>query len=232
MSNVSNVQNSGVPFMTSFTPDISTNALSPEGLLMYCSSRLEALDTNIKQYFAEQQRRNAGIRDASKLLEILQSGTWGTGQMGANKPDDDNSRNWWGDDPGVRASHAQNHANKANELLDLWRSTESPEVKAACEAAFKQVSGRDLKDFSAKGQTISGDQVLAAAGNIEPVTKEQRMAQVEAIKNEQSSMTKAAEMNMIQLQSLVSQRQLAIQLTTQMMQTMHESSKQVVGNIR
>jgi len=224
MSTINNVgQNSGIPFLTNFAPDPSSVALSPEGLLMYCSSRLEALDTNIKQYFAEQQRRNLGIRDSSKLVEILQSGTWVNGQWGTVE---------WGEDPNNRAGHAQNHANKANEILALWRSTESPEVKAACEAAFRQVSGRDLKDFSAEGRTISGAEVLAAAGNIKAVTKEERAAQVEAIKNEQSNMSKAAEMNMIQLQSLVSQRQLAIQLTTQMMQTMHESSKQVLGNIR
>jgi len=231
MSTINNVgQNSGIPFMTNFAPDVSTAALTPEALLMYCSSRLEALDTNIKQYFAEQQRCNAAIRDASKAMEILQRGTWVNGQLGANA--ENGKEGSWGTDPATRAWHAQNHADKANELLALWRSTDSPEVKAACEAAFRQVSGRDLRDFSAEGRTISGDEVLAAAGNIKGVTKEERAAQIEALKNEQSNLSKASEMNMIQLQSLVSQRQLAVQLTTQMMQTLHESSKQVLGNIR
>ena len=63
------------------------------------------------------------------------------------------------------------------------------------------------------------------------MTKEERAAQIEAIKNDQSNMTKAGEMNMIQLQSLVSQRQLAVQMTTQLMQTANDTLKQVVGNL-
>lgn len=223
MSTINNVANSPtVPFITSFAPNTGTAALSPESLLLYCSSRLEALDTNIRQYFVEQQRRNAGIRDASKLLEILQSGTWGTGQMAGNGDE-------WNKNPGF---HAQNHADKANEILDLWRSTESPEVKLACANAFKQVSGLDIGNFPGSKDTVSAAQVSAAAGNIPAVTREARQAQVEAIKNEQATMTKAAEMNMIQLQSLVQQRQLAVQLTTQLMQTMHECAKQPLGNLR
>jgi len=41
----------------------------------------------------------------------------------------------------------------------------------------------------------------------------------------------SAELNMFRLQSLVSQRQLAVQLTTRLLQTMHDSAKRIIGNI-
>ena len=52
------------------------------------------------------------------------------------------------------------------------------------------------------------------------------------LKTSGENLSKDSEMQMIQLQALVSQRQLAIQLTTQMMQAMNEGAKGVVSNIR
>lgn len=39
-------------------------------------------------------------------------------------------------------------------------------------------------------------------------------------------------LEMVQLQSLVSQRQVALQIATNLMQATHESSRQILGNIR
>lgn len=41
-----------------------------------------------------------------------------------------------------------------------------------------------------------------------------------------------ANLDMIQLQSVVSQRQAALQIATNLMQATHESSRQILGNIR
>lgn len=201
------------------TSDPTTAALTPEALLYYCSSRLASLDESIQQYFTEQQRRNAGVRDMSKLMEILQSSSWASGQKG------------WKEIKGD-AFHTDNHAKKANEILEVWRNSDSPEARHQCAVAFRQVSGLDIDDFAHGNVTAADVQVAAAGKQIPEVDKATRDVQIEAIKNVQASMTKSAEMNMIQLQSLVSQRQLAVQLTTQLMQTMHETTKHVVGNIR
>jgi hypothetical protein len=220
MTTVNSAGVNGVtPFATDFTADAGGAALSPEGLLYYCQSRLGTLDANIKQYFDEQQKRNAEMKDASKLMELLREGTWGSFQVD-------------GDTIKGSAFHCENHANKANEILALWRSTSSPEVKEQCAAAFKQVSGHDVGEFAGPDMKVTGAQVQAAAGNIKAVDSTMRASQLESIKEVQTNMSKSAEMNMIQLQALVSQRQLAVQLTTQLMQTAHETSKQVVGNIR
>lgn len=208
-----------------FDPGIEAtpSGLTPEGLMFYCSSRMESLDKSIQKYFAEQQARNKAMGDLSKLMEILQSGTWANGQYGSEA---------------IKAKdtdiHCGIHADKANEILALWRSTPSQEVKDACAAAFKSVSGLDIGQFA--GRDVTSNDIAGVVNGtpnaLQPMTAEQRRAQVDAIKEKQSAMSKSAEMSMIQLQSLVSQRQLAVQLTTQLMQTMHETSKQVLGNIR
>jgi len=43
--------------------------------------------------------------------------------------------------------------------------------------------------------------------------------------------SRGAELYMIELQSLVSQRQLAVQLTTRLLQMLNEMSKQIIGNL-
>jgi hypothetical protein len=201
------------------------NAMSPESLLLYCSSRLSSIDTTIQQYFKEQQTRNHDMQLAAKLMNVLTQGTWKDGHWGSE--DFKNA--------GYPMVNLQDHADRANEILDIYRSAENPEVKARCEEAFKDLSGLDVKTYASnKDAKVSTDDIKKSAeagaiphGKTEDITK-----RLDSIKDVQSNASKSAELNMIQLQSLVSQRQLAIQLTTQLMQTAHEANKQVCTNIR
>ena len=68
--------------------------------------------------------------------------------------------------------------------------------------------------------------------NIHAMDATQWQGFIGGVKSVQDGLTKDSEMSMIQLQSVVSQRQLAIRMTTQLLQTMNESGKQVIGNIR
>ncbi|MBX3259408.1 MAG: hypothetical protein KIS78_01800 [Labilithrix sp.] len=221
MSPISNVSaNASVSYATSFTADPSAASLTPGMLLVYCTTRLQTIDQNIAQYFVEQERRNDHLRSMNNALNVLQSGTWGGGH--------EKSENIVGN-----AFHQQNHADKANEIRDVWLSTDNPEVRAACAEAFRSVSGLDVEAFAKGRDVTAGDiEASAAAGKIHGVGREQWTARVDALKNHQSDLMKSGELDMIKLQSLVSQRQLAVQLTTQLMQTLNETSKQVVGNLR
>lgn len=205
-------------------------SLSPEMLLAYCSSRLNALDSTIDQYFKDQQTKNAAMKACSALQAKLGrwSSHWDSKEL--TKPEN--------------AGNLQDHANMANDILEVYRSTNDPEVKAACEAAFKNVTGRELRDYTPAGHLQAGNtqggfvvtaediKKSAEQGHIPAADTTQWASVIESVKSVQQGLSKGAEMNMIQLQSLVSQRQLAVQLTTQLMQTIHESSKQIAGNIR
>jgi hypothetical protein len=197
--------------------------LSPEGLLLYCSSRLDAVDTTIKQYFDDQQRKNKAMKDATSLMNALNGWNRAYGSKELGDPNTPN-RDW----------HLQDHANKANDILKVWRETEDPQVKAACADAFRTVSGLDINDYAEPGKAVTAAAVKTSAeANAIPGADESLWTKkIDSIKNDQAAMSKSGELNMIQLQSLVSQRQLAIQMTTQLMQTIHESSKQIAGNIR
>jgi hypothetical protein len=216
---ISNVSTGSIPLLTNFAAG-HTSALTPEALLLYCSSRLEALDKNIKQYFDEQNRRNKAATDAGKAMSIISA--WdhvlGSDAIKGN------------------AGHVQNHTHKANELLALYRSTNDPAVKRLCAHAFKQVSGLDITPYATdpnnRQVAIHEVQAAANAGHIKEVAAPAWQSLIEDIKTEQASMSKSAEMNMIQLQSLVSQRQLAVQLTTQLMQTGSDTLKQCVANFK
>lgn len=196
--------------------EVATDAthfpFSPESLLYYCSSRLGAIDQQIDRYFKDQQAKNR----ASKELADVQ------GVMGAA------SYQLAGTDPLFDEAV---HAYDANELLKIYRSAQTPEGKAAAATAFEIRSGMNVSQYANGGEVTPAD-IFEASGAIKAKDASQWGQVIESFKNKSSELSKSAELNMIQLQSLVSQRQLAIQLTTQLMQSVHESMKGIAGNLR
>lgn len=201
---------------SSLAAEAGVAALSPETLLAYCSSRLSTIDSTIEQYFAQQQANNKRMQDINNVLRTLSTL------------------------PGIKVDvlkaeepHRTDHANLANDLAEVYRTTGDPDLRKEIEGKFTTLTGQKLSDFRNADGTF---RKLTAADinttNMQDFEGAAWTAQVDTVKNLQSSISKGSELNMIQLQALVSQRQLAIQLTTQMMQTMHESSKQVLGNVR
>jgi len=195
-------------------------AFTPETLLFYCSSRLESIDTQIDKYFKDQQALNKATKEFGDLESIM-----------SRDPDQ------WNKDDQRYIDHKDGidayQAGECNEILTIYRKTDNPDVKKACEDAFRVRSGHDISEYGKDGVVTADDIAKGYESKaIDTQTKEQWAARIDSMKTTAGGLSKNAELNMIQLQSLVSQRQLAIQLTTQLMQTAHESSKQVVGNIR
>jgi hypothetical protein len=81
------------------------------------------------------------------------------------------------------------------------------------------------------GQKLSNDrdQWLRADDSI--VNKEEMSSLINATKNHQSELNSDAEIDMIRLQSLMSQRQTAIQLTTNIIQSLNDQANKIVANI-
>ncbi len=201
-------------------PNIDTSTFTPETLLLYCSSRLETLDSTIKEFFAKQEKTNKSMQDANRVMQILSA--IGEINVGALM------------DPASNDVHKKAHANIANDLLQVYTTTDSPDLKAEIAARFKDVTGNEVGAYvGATGEplpVVFTD--INKTGTMPTVTPAMWQAKVDATKSVTTNLSKGSELNMIQLQSLVSQRQLAIQLTTQMMQAAHEAKKQVVSNIR
>jgi hypothetical protein len=191
----------------------TTFAFSPESLLYYCSSRLESIDTQIDRYFKDQQAKNRASKELSDVQGIL-------GRASYQKAGGE-----------MNAEDLLIHTSESNELLQLYRNAQTPEGKQAAAEAFKIRSGRDISDY-ANGGMVTPEQIDASKHNIAAHDASQWAHHIEDVKSKAAEISKSAELNMIQLQSLVSQRQLAVQLTTQLMQSVHESMKGIAANCR
>jgi hypothetical protein len=70
------------------------------------------------------------------------------------------------------------------------------------------------------------------AGNGDSVVNPEEMKSIEnGVKTQQAALNSQSELDMIHLQSLMSQRQTAIQLTTNILQSLNDSTNKIVANI-
>jgi hypothetical protein len=192
-----------------------TSGLDAQGVLTYCSSRLTSLDALIQSRFDEQKRRNETLHQAGALIAQLNSWTFvASGDL---------SDAALAGHKGMGAAIAR----QANAITD-------PELRGQAAQAYRIVTGKDLV-FGPNGQ-VEPAQLDEKTVTIDPRGGGAETAAwqgfIGKIKAMQDGLTKDSELSMIQLQSVVSQRQLAVQMTTQLLQTMSESTKQVVSNIR
>jgi len=209
-----------VPFTNA--SDVVPEGLTAEGVMAYCASRLNSLDALIQSRFAEQQHRNSSLKEAGALLAKLS--TW-----------DHITRGKDGDKEILTNENQAVHRQFASELAALYNGSDDPQVKAKAAEAFAMVTGRPLAlDGYGKAAPQELDKSLVALKleGIQEVETAKWSGFIGGVKSIQDNLTKDSELSMIQLQSVVSQRQLAVQMTTQLMQTMHESCKLVIGNVR
>jgi hypothetical protein len=203
----------------SATNDTTPSVLTPEALLAYCSSRLDSLDTQLKDFMTQQQHINQASAEETRVIEVVSQG--GGRQEGG---------------PGLQynTTECQNHANQANAMIDVYDTCTTQEARDMAAEQFKLMTGRNIEDFAGGKPKITGGEIATAArmGAIPALDAPSGQARIDNLKSQQGDCSKHAEMNMIQVQALVSQRQLAVQLTTQLMQSLNETMKSVVGNIR
>lgn len=187
------------------------DGLTPESLLVYCQSRLGSLDDLIKERFDDQQRRAGDMKLAGEVLALVS--TWPEVTEGGGT---------------VKGAHAE----MGNKLMEAYNKAGNPELKQRIAAVFEKVVGRPMTINGGKAEGVVTPENLNPDGikKMDP-TSWQTFVSAQ-LKTVQDSLSKDGELSMIQLQSMVSQRQLCIQLTTQVMQTIHEASKAAVQNIR
>lgn len=191
--------------------------LTAEGVLAYCASRLNTLDALIRSRFDEQKKRNTALKEAGDVIARLNN--WSSIAKGTDL-----------DDEGKKA-----HRENAAGFAAMYNHTSDPEVRGKIAEAYRIITGKDLvveRSGAAAAWQLDPNQVALDVGQIQPKDAASWQGFIGSVKSVQDGLTKDSELSMIQLQSVVSQRQLAVQMTTQLMQTMHESSKQVVSNIR
>lgn len=200
MSNtISPVASSGLLGGANFDP----NALTPDSLMFYLSTRMGGLDGQIESIFEKQQHSEkvrSALNELQRLVNMLDEHT-----EGANFP---------AAEPGEL-----DFAARLAQQLDLITELD-PDLGTKVRA--------DL---------LSDGQILGVAGDKNDVGdahyKGSEVASTtEYLKNVGSDLDNTAQMNMIHLQSLMSSRQTAVQLCTNLIASCADTQKAIVANYR
>jgi len=193
--------------------------LSSGALLAYCGTQMQQIDSQIQATFADQQKGNEEQQIINQALSVLQSNADGT--LGTDGKSGNNEGQC------IEMEHA---------LEQAITQIESIDPNASCLAGLKQIHDNLMAtgtgDKNAKvghgyyGQPNTGDPT-----DDSNISSSQMSGFISALQNVGSGLNSDAQLRMINIQSLVSQQQTAVELTTNIMQSLDDSMKKVVENI-
>ncbi len=202
---------------TSATP--SFGYLTPDALMTYCQSRLQGIDNQVETAFAQQQAANAtqqvlaNLESDSALAVPSQALNLATTNNNAFPPTYS--------DPGAVGQLKGAYDDMAQSLkqLDPGDPAYAPLTKAMQQLGSYNTS-TNPPTFVANvnlGTTMSTDAWNSLVTNgVSDISKD---------------LSSNSELSMINLQSLMSQRQEAIQVCTNLVQSMGDSTSQVTANV-
>jgi hypothetical protein len=202
---------------------VGVDSMTPDALFSYCSARINGIDAQVKGAFAQQQRNNdiqGAIGDAIGCLNrAITGGTDGSNQWGRASIDF-----YW------------NAINKAGgpetpegqKLLGQLKAFAGSMSKSGDNSMIDLVSDGAKWDAYKKANSSQLDRDLPGWGGIDHDKVDTAVKSLSSMNDE---LGKGGELEMIKLQSLMSQRQLAIQMTTNLIQTLNDSSKTIAGNL-
>jgi hypothetical protein len=204
-----------VPTSTLTAPNDFTANLSPDSLMVYLSTRLNGLDDQIDAIFnheQKQQKVQESLRKIQTALSTLDERKDHAGDV-VDLPDRDASAPAHQEVIGpdgkvVGASPAERNIDEALDEIEKLDPNLAADMRA-------KLSSEGFILFVQDGK-YKGAEVTATKQYIEGIAKD---------------IESDSQMNMIQLQSLMSARQTAIQLSTNMIAALGESSKAIATNI-
>jgi hypothetical protein len=207
------VSGSGAPTQPEFLTDSS--------MLAYCGTQMQQIDSQIQQMFADQQKQNEEQQIIAQALQVLQGNADGTldnsGNSAPNQPQC------------VAMERALEQAISQIEAID---------PNAPCLADLKNIHDEIMA--TGTGPNANGITQGYYAGSAPPDSnptpdcniKGSEMTQfINALQNVGTGLNNDAQLRMIQIQSLVSQQQTAVELTTNIMQSLDSAMQKVVENI-
>jgi hypothetical protein len=216
MSNVGGVSNVG---SVQGGYQVTGGQISPDSIMAYCSAQMSFLDAGIQERMAQQQ----ASRDVQALLGDVKAALMKHALGG-----DD-----WGDKQQViQAMEAAWEKMAPNDPMRDQLNDRFHDFTATCINSnnIDQANGYNLGHLD-EG-TMNQFQTWCAdnnGNNAADLTELKQLSDnVDTLVNDCG---KGAELQMINLQSMVSQRQMAIQLTTQIISKMNDAQMAVVGQI-
>jgi hypothetical protein len=187
--------------------------LTPDALLAYCQSRLDSIDGQVRAAFSQQQLRNSESSAIQGVLQTFQASSGGV------------------------TSDSQSCARMETALHDLIEKLkasdpgcpELPRLEQTYNDAVRSGTGptsalpyEDEGLYPPKQSGPEGDNTFS---NTEMQTF------ISSLQGCASDLNSGSELQMIQLQSLMSQRQTAVQLTTNLVQSLGDQAQKIAENI-
>jgi hypothetical protein len=229
---MSNLQVTGFPnwhhYRVASAQDLPPNlaeetvAMTPDALMLYCSSRVSSLDTQMNTVFLQQQRNNTEqqiVQQAAADLQAFQ--TNGVGSSG--HPDTATCQKLEAE---LYAAYQQAYHLDPTSPLTLSLAKLHDEVMASGSGPYDD--GGVHHGYIGPGPHGYATGHTEEDGIIDSDEIGGYVAETQSIS---STINSSSELGMIKLQSLMSQRQTAIQLTTNLIQTLDDTDQKVVGNI-
>jgi hypothetical protein len=207
--------------------------LTPDALMTYCQTRLQGIDSQVQKAFAEQQNMNKDTSTLGELANALQL------------PDHDLKLGDNADDFKAALHAAQQMSAAADKCLN-------PETKAKLQSAAQAIYNKLSKVLGDKDSTNNYanaigpgtsddfvDNTLFDGSHNGSVSDDDgkmsidsfKAATQDAVKGLQQDISSSAELSMINLQSLMSQRQEAIQLSTNLVQSLGDQCNKIADNV-
>lgn len=265
---VAPVNGSSPPMSTS--PVAYANALTPDALMTYLSTRLGSLDTQIQEIFGNQQNADkirAAINEVRRLLNSLDEDSNQAKKLEASAatfntivavideqigPLDPNLAYKMKQDLAADGFVLHSDAVAPGKTLEELQASHAT-GRVPYYLTLNQDPAGSVPNYTGQnnGSRPSGDSVAPVAydsdavvnesypgeplgGELDPVSY--TTAQVERtreyLENTSKELESASQMNMIYLQSLMSARQTAVSLSTNLIAKLTDSTQKIVENIR
>jgi hypothetical protein len=213
--------------------------LTPESLMVYCQTRLRDLDTQIQAAFTKQKNAQISGTAIREALEAFNN----CATRGFNLEQGQAAQDLIGclQEKINRLEALDPHSMEVMRLKDLQlrvadRVDGSGTLRAILsdkDRAWNEywnngaVHGKSDKDmvaaFISQGYPMKQQDPVVTGDNVKQW--------VQDLQGIQADINAGTEMGMIQLQSIMSQRQTALQLTTNLVQALGDQMKQIAGNI-
>ena len=190
-------------------------AITPDSLMAYCSSQIDDLDGQMQSIFNQQQTGNQAQQVLGNLVQELQAYQTNGIQNNTDQCQKLEEQIYGvyqklqSVDPGAAAGVASLY----NEVM---ASGSGPFTDASTGTAYAFIGQAPTQGHTEQDSTLDSGEVQGYVEQVQSLT---------------SSINSNMQLGMINLQSLLSQRQSAIQLTTNMLQAIDDGTDKITANI-
>jgi hypothetical protein len=192
--------------------------LTPDALLAYCQSRLQSIDSQIQTGLETQQRNNTEIAGIGQVLADLNAVSSGSTSSDTIRTAEKSLNTYITD---MQANDPNNP--NLGKLIQTYNQM----VWSGTGGTLNGHTDSD-PDFIEPDQYPPDETYTQGDNNY---SADEAQGYIATIKGIHDSMNSDSELTMIDVQSLMSQRETAVQLTTNMMQSLDDQAKQITQNI-